>query len=110
MGDRILVLGADGFVGHRLISSLLSQGELPIAVSRRPFRNDLTGTEQIAGELIEPDQFIPLLERSRTVVYLASRSTPGTSSGRPVEEVQNNLLPLMILLQALQQIPQVNLL
>lgn len=110
MGDQILVLGADGFVGHRLVSSLLAHGERPIAVSRQPFRNDLLGAELIVADLAEPSQLAQLLDRTRTVVYLASRSSPGTSAGKPVEELQNNLLPLLALLQALQQKPEVNLL
>lgn len=110
MGDRILVLGADGFVGRRLTSSLLAHGERPIAVSRRPFHNDLAGAELVVADLTEPNQIAQLLERTHTVVYLASRSSPGTSAGKPVEELQNNLLPLLTLLQALQRKPEVNLL
>lgn len=110
MGDRILVLGADGFVGHRLTLSLIAQGEYPIAVSRQPFRNNLAGAELLVTDLIEPSQVAQLLDRTSTVVYLASRSSPGTSAGKPVEELQNNLLPLLTLLQALQQKPQVGLL
>lgn len=110
MGDRILVLGADGFVGHRLTSSLLAQGERPVAVSRRPFHNNLAGAELVMADLTEPSQVAQLLDRTRTVIYLASRSSPGTSAGKPVEELQNNLLPLLTLLQALQRTPEVNLL
>jgi UDP-glucose 4-epimerase len=110
MGDRILVLGADGFVGRRLISSLLEQGERPIAVSRRPRHNDFAGAELVVNDFTELSQVAPLLERTRTVVHLASCSSPGTSAGKPVEELQNNLLPLVTLLQALQRTPEVNLL
>ena len=109
MGDRILVLGADGFVEHRLTSSLLAHGERPIAVSRQPFHHDLAGAELIVADITAPEQIAPLLERTHTMVYLASRSSPGTSAGKPVEELQNNLLPFLTLLQAFQRKPQVNL-
>lgn len=110
MGDRILVLGTGEFVGRRLISSLLAQGERPIAVSRRPCHNDLAGAELVVADFTEPGQVDRLLDCTRTVIYLASRSSPGTSAGKPVEELQNNLLPLLTLLQALQRTPEVNLL
>jgi UDP-glucose 4-epimerase len=110
MGDRILILGADGFVGHRLTSLLLAQGEQPIAVSRRPFHHDLAGAEVVVADITESSQIAQLLDRTRTVVYLASRSSPGTSAGKPVEELQDNLLPLLTLLNALQRTPAVNLL
>ena len=110
MGDQILVVGADGFVGRHLTSSLLSHGEHPIALNRRPFQKDLAGAELIVADLTEPDRITQLLERVRTVVYLASCSSPGTSAGKPVEELQNNLLPLLSLLQVLQKKPEVNLL
>lgn len=110
MSDRILVVGADGFVGRRLTSSLLAHGERPIALSRRPFQKNLEGAELVVTDITEPEQIAPLLERARTVVYLASRSSPGTSAGKPVEELQHNLLPLLTLLQAMQQKPELNLL
>ncbi|HKU17793.1 MAG TPA: NAD-dependent epimerase/dehydratase family protein [Candidatus Saccharimonadales bacterium] len=110
MSDRILVLGADGFVGHRLTLSLLEQGAQPIAVSRRPFHNDLAGAEVVVADLNESSEVAQLLDKTHTVVYLASRSSPGTSAGKPVEELQNNLLPFLTLLQALQERPEVSLL
>lgn len=110
MGDRILVLGANGFVGHRLTSSLVAQGERPIAVSRQTFHHDLPGAELVIADLTEPSQVAQLLDRARIVVYLASRSSPGTSAGKPVAELQNNLLPLLTLLETLQGTPEVDLL
>lgn len=110
MSDRILVFGADGFVGHRLVSALLKHGEKPIAISRRTFRNPMPGSENIVAEFHEPDDLIPLLDQVRAIVYLASRSTPGTSAGNPLGELHYNLKPLLVLLQALQQFPDISLL
>jgi UDP-glucose 4-epimerase len=110
MGNQVLVLGADGFVGRHLTLSLLAQGEKPIAVSRRPIHNDLADAEVVVTDLTEPSEVAELLDRARTVVYLASRSSPGTSAGKPVEELHNNLVPLLTLLQALQGKSEVDLL
>lgn len=110
MSDHVLVVGAGGFVGRHLVRTLSSRGEKVIAVSRHQVDHDAQGVESIIAELIEPEQYTRLLDRCRAVVHLASRSTPGSSAGRPVDEVLGNLLPLAALLQAMQQTPQVELL
>lgn len=110
MSDHVLVVGAGGFVGQHLVRKLSSRGEKVITVSRRPMGHVIDDVETVVAELVEPEQYARLLDRCRTVVYLASRSTPGSSAGRPMDEVLGNLLPLAALLQAMQQKPQVELL
>ena len=110
MRDSILIFGASGFVGSALTRKLAEHGEKVIAVSRRPLNLHLKGVEVITGELSQIDHFLPLLKRSRIAVHAASCSTPGSSAGRPLEELQHNLLPLLAMLQALQCRPQTELL
>ncbi len=112
MGDAILVLGADGFVGRHLVRKLASHGEQIIAVSRRAPTSDpaTPGVERVLAETADPAWLLPLVERSRTVVHLASSSTPGSSAGQPMEELHGNLQLTLALLQALQQQPQTSLL
>ncbi len=110
MDDHILVLGAGGFVGRHLVRALAQRGEKVIAASRRPAHFELASVQSIVGELSEPADFMPLVARSRAVVHLASRSTPGSSAGNPIAELQNNLRPTLALLQALQDKPQTDLL
>lgn len=110
MSDQLLVIGAGGFVGRKLVRALAERGEKVIALSRHSVKFDLPGIESISGELNEPEQFMPLIARSRTVVHLASRSTPGSSAGNAMAELQGNLRPTLAVLQALQQKPQTNLL
>lgn len=109
MSDHILVLGAGGFVGRHLVRALARRGERVIAVSRQPV-DAIAGVEFIVASLVEPEHFMPLLARSRAVVHLASRSTPGSSAGRPLTELDDNLRPTLALLQALQEQPNTNLL
>jgi UDP-glucose 4-epimerase len=111
--NHILVLGAGGFVGQHLVRALAQRGERVIAVTRRPI--DLGGLvgvniEQVVGELSEPEHFRPLIERSRAVVHLATASTPGSSAGRPLAELEGNLRHTLGLLEAMQTCPQTNLL
>lgn len=110
MDDHILVLGAGGFVGRHLVRALAQRGEKVIAASRRPVHFELSSVQSIVGELSESADFMPLVARSRAVVHLASRSTPGSSAGNAMAELQNNLRPTLALLQALQDKPQTNLL
>lgn len=110
VSDRILVLGAGGFVGQHLVRTLALRGEKIIAVSRRPVDFGMAGVESVVGEPNEPEQFMPLLARSHTVVHLASRSTPGSSAGNTMAELQNNLRPTLALLQAMQHKPGTGLL
>lgn len=110
MRDSILIFGASGFVGAALTRALAELGEKVIAISRRPPNLHMKGVEVVTGELNQADHFRPLLERSRVAVHAASCSTPGSSAGRPLEELQHNLHPLLAMLQALQCLPQTELL
>lgn len=110
MSDSILVLGAGGFVGMRLVRALAQRGESVIAVSRRPIKLELTNVQSVVGEPTEPEHFMPLLTRCRAVIHAASRSTPGSSAGRAMAELQDNLRSTLALLQALQQHPRTSLL
>lgn len=110
MSDRILVLGAGGFIGRHLVGALSSRSVKVTAVSRGNIDFDLPNVETLIAELRHPTDFLPLLARSHTVAYLASTSTPGTSTARPFREVADDLQVVAALLEALQDNAHVNLL
>jgi len=110
MGGEILVLGAGGFIGRHLVRRLARQGERVIAVSRSSIEFGHPNVETVVAGLREPEDFTPYVARSRAVAYLASTSTPGTSAGRPLCELVDNLEPLASLLQVLQEHAGVELL
>lgn len=110
MNDRILILGAGGFIGQHLVRRLVSEGERIIAVSRSEIDFDLPNVETVVADVHEPKDYLSLVSRSRAIAYLASTSTPGTSAGRPLSELVNNLQPLAGLLQVLQDHSHVDLL
>jgi UDP-glucose 4-epimerase len=101
MTDAMLVLGAGGFVGGHLVRALTGRTQAVIAASRRPFEAG-PGVEVCVSVFNEPDDYLPLLRRSRAVVHLASASTPGSSAAQPMREL-DNLRPVLALLQALQE-------
>lgn len=110
MPEAILILGAGGFIGRNLAQSLAKRGMPVIAVSRSRGNPSHGLIETVAGDFREPEQFEPLLRRSRAVVHLATTSTPGTSAARPLQEIETNLHFTAALLQALHHHPQVGLL
>ena len=110
MPDPILVLGASGFIGRNFIRSLAERGTPVLAVSRSGDVTDHALIEPVIGDLREPEQLEPLLQRCRAVVHLATTSTPGTSAAQPLHEIETNLHLTAALLQALHGHPQVDLL
>jgi uncharacterized protein YbjT (DUF2867 family) len=69
----ILVTGATGYVGARLVRRLEGEGRRVRCLARRPDR--LTGplaptTEIVAGDLLEPDSLDPALKGVRVAYYL----------------------------------------
>lgn len=109
MADSILLIGAGGFAGQRLLEDLAGRGERVIAVSRSDFAAPEGDVESHVRTLREVEDFVPLLARARAVIHAASASTPGSSAGKPVQELDENVRPTVALLQALQAFPRVPL-
>lgn len=86
---RVLVTGADGFLGRGLISTLADQGLDAVAatdVRDVPLSRQMRGTTFLRLDVRDP-QLQTLLQQHRidTVVHLASIVTPGKDSNRALE-------------------------
>jgi uncharacterized protein YbjT (DUF2867 family) len=66
---RILVTGATGFVGRRLVPALLEEGHEVRAMTRSPEKYDGPG-EPIRGEVGEPQSLVEALEGAQIAYYL----------------------------------------
>lgn len=88
-----LVVGGDGFVGRALMPALADHAFGTTVLARD------------AGLGVLPD----LLPQVDTVIHLASATTPGSSAGKPLQELHGNLQPTLTLLEALQQHPRIHL-
>lgn len=110
MPERVLIVGAGGFIGRALSAGLVAQGKAVRAVTRDPWQTPPAGIEAIACDGRNPARITPLLEGCNAVAYLAASSTPGSSAGRPLIELDGNLRPLLALLEAMQARPGLPLL
>lgn len=109
MIERVLVIGAGGFIGRALCRALISQGTRVRAVSRSGHYPNPAGEEHIASECHDPSELTTLLDGVDAVVYLAAASTPGSTAGKPSAELGGNLAPLLVTLEALQAQPTIPL-
>jgi UDP-glucose 4-epimerase len=109
MPEPILLIGAGGFVGRSLLEAFARRGEPVIAVSRSDFE---AGDGPVAAHvraLREVNDYPSFLARARAVIHVASASTPGSSAGKPVQELDENVRPTLALLEAMQQRPDLPL-
>jgi uncharacterized protein YbjT (DUF2867 family) len=66
---QILVTGATGFVGGRLVPALIDEGHDVRAMTRRPQQYDGPGTA-VGGDVHDPDTLVPALEDVEVAYYL----------------------------------------
>ncbi len=110
MNGTILTLGGSGFIGTALSEALVATGNKVVALSRSATKPHHSSIKYVSGAFNSPADFTPLLTDCRTVVHLASSSTPGSSASKPLHELEHNLRVTFALLEALQNVPHCNLL
>lgn len=104
MSKRIAVLGASGFLGRRIVRILSSAGADVVSASRRDEKVE-GAYRHVTAKFDHPEHFVDLLDTCDAVVHTASTSTPGTSSGHALREVDSNLRVTAALLEGMQQTP-----
>lgn len=105
MAESVLVIGGRGFIGSHLVDAFAARGWRVVAVVQDLSAADSRPGVSYVAEPASAAGFAALLQGCGAVIHAASRTTPGTSAGRALAEVQANLVPLMHLLEALQVNP-----
>jgi UDP-glucose 4-epimerase len=102
MSEAIIVLGAGGSIGRHLVDALMIRGHAVIGLTRHSHELP-EGVEAHIGKFDSPEHYAALLPRARCFIHAASGSTPGSTAGKPLEEIDTNLRPTLALLAASQQ-------
>ena len=103
----IVVLGAAGFIGRRLVERLADAGHRVVAATRTPATFDLPGVRNVVAPFDTAAHFRPLLAEATAVVHAASSSTPASAAAQP--QVDGNLRATLALVEALQSVPATRL-
>lgn len=104
MAKAVLVVGAGGFIGRRLCKALVAAGRRVVAVTRQEGAQIPDVHHVIVGEP-SSDAFEELARDCEGIIWLACTSTPGSTAGRPMAELHENLAPLFALLGGLHRLP-----
>lgn len=109
MSERILIIGAGGFVGNALSRRLLADGHAVRRLQRTSAASSGARDLVHVGSLDDVDLLRSILPACDTVFHLASSSTPGSTANAPVDEGELNLLPTLHLLEVMQDFPHTRL-
>ena len=109
MHDAILVIGAAGFIGRAITAALIDSGATVTGLTRHPVARPVPGVDYHINDLSQSESLDVVLSRCKWVVYAATSSTPGSSAGQPLAEIDQHLRPLAVLLEALQRQPRTSL-
>lgn len=102
MTGQVLVLGANGFIGSKLVEALLQQGYCVVGYERFESTIRHKNYRHICGDFCNEQNFATLLqEQEITAIYhLISTTTPKDGTEHVEQEILQNLLPTVRLLEA----------
>jgi UDP-glucose 4-epimerase len=99
---RVLVLGANGFIGTHLVDALLEKRRFVRIYSRNPnrFRATPRDAEYVEGELGNYGLIQEAVKGIEIVYHFVSTTLPKTSNDDPIYDVRSNLIDTLQLLEA----------
>jgi UDP-glucose 4-epimerase len=103
---RVLVLGANGFVGAAIASGLAANGHQVYAYGRADTGVRHPRVELVQGSIEDSSLLREAIARATHIVHAASLTTPGTSARDPALEIIGNLLPLARVLECANDFPE----
>jgi UDP-glucose 4-epimerase len=101
---RCLVLGASGFIGGHLITSLAGLGHQVLAYSRHFDTNHSisanTNIEYVTGDFCNEQRWNELLTGVQVCYHLISTTVPKSSNDDPIADVTGNIIGTLHFLEA----------
>lgn len=106
---NVIVIGGSGFIGHALCQRLSQQYAVTSISRHSPAEHRrIAAVDYLISTstpVLQQPAIREALERADFVFYLAWSSTPSSTALQPQEEAEQNLLPVLQWLQALQELP-----
>jgi len=96
---RVLVTGANGFLGRQILAELKSQGYTPLAFVRGAKQLQDNGFECVVGTLDSPSDLYNALENVPAIIHAAG----GGKASEPQSFLKNNVITTQQLLEAAKQ-------
>ncbi|MDP3008669.1 MAG: NAD-dependent epimerase/dehydratase family protein [Methylococcales bacterium] len=101
---RCLVLGASGFIGGHLITSLADSGHQVVAYARHFDSNHSISTntniEYVTGDFCNEQRWNELLTGVQVCYHLISTTVPKSSNDDPIADVTGNIIGTLHFLEA----------
>jgi len=102
---RCCIIGGAGFIGSFVVRSLLDNGRNVIVVGRKEFptRSLPDDVEYVSGDFGDTSLLHEILQKVDEVIDLAYATVPKTSYENPVQDILENLPPVVHLLDIASQ-------
>lgn len=100
---HIIVIGGNGFIGRHFVQHLMANDHMVTIVSRKCIEFSPEGCNTLCGGIEALCANADLLSRADAVCHLASSTIPSSSSDAPLVDVDENLRPMLILLNSMKQ-------
>lgn len=104
MAPSLLLLGGNGFIGQALARKYAELGYTIHSISRRQSPT-LPGIQTYSASLDDVALMDQLIPQCDLIIHTASTCTPGSSADHPSKEGEDNLLPLLRLIEVLSKHP-----
>lgn len=99
---KVLVLGANGFIGQNICRQLLADGHFVIAADIADSAQHSSFSRYSQVDVIKCD-FTSLIQDIDAVIYLVSTLLPQPSNENVERDILENLIPVIHLLEAMKQ-------
>lgn len=104
LDGKNLVLGGHGFLGHHIVKGLLEKGHSVRVLDRTsgpayPAFERKERAEVLIGDFLDADFLETALKGVKPIYHFISTTTPSSSIGNPIYDVESNLIGTLRLLQ-----------